>query len=1155
MKRLTIIVLCSLGILFLFPQARYFPGAIAFSTSAAISDTSIDEFFRHPPEQAKPWVFWYWNQAAASKEGITADLEAMKEAGIGGAYLMFIKGVDSVPLINPPAQQLTPHWWQLVVFAMQEAKRLHIQLGMHVSDGFALAGGPWIKPDMSMQRVVSTKTYTTGKKQFNGILPQPETKENYYKDIAVLAYPTMIKKNIADTALIPVVTSSVPGAAPQFLTEKHSRQSFRSDSTCWIQYTYDKPFTARSILIRTNGNNYQSRRLQVMVSNDGRQFKLVERMQSPRHGWQDTDADITYSIKATTARYFRFVYDKAGSEPGSEDLDAAKWKQTLKINGIILSGEAVIHQYEGKSGAVWRVSERTTAAQLPDSVCVPLNRIIDITSKMTPDGRLTWDVPDGNWTIMRIGHTSTGHTNATGGGGKGLECDKFNPEAVRLQFDKWFAEAMRQAGPGVTNEVLKMFHIDSWECGSQNWSPVFRSEFKKRRGYDCLPYIIAMTGVPVQSADVSERFLYDVRQTIIELVNDNFYVTLKNLAHDKGCVMSAESIAPTMTSDGLLHYREADIPMGEFWLRSPTHDKPNDMFDAISGAHIYGKPLIQAEAFTELRMSWDEHPGIIKTLGDRNYALGINRLVYHVFNHNPWMDRAPGMTLNGVGLYFQRDQTWWKPGKAWVEYAQRCQALLQLGKPVVDVAVFTGEEIPRRSVLPDRLVNTLPGIFGDSIVQAEKKRLANAGNPLRVMPEGVTHSANMADPENWIDPLHGYAYDCFNPDVLMQATVRNGRVELPGGASYKVLVLPQPHPMSPTAKRMTPAVAKKIAELIQAGATIIVNDAPERSYSLTQSAVADKKVKEIAATIWKKVPAGRLMKWKVGKGTVVQGPYTESSFEPLGISKDLVAYDVYTEKPRRDIAWTHRTGNGFDIYFISNQRNEVCSTVVELRVTGRLPEIWDAVTGDQTKPDMFQVKEDCTQVPLVLPPDGSVFVVFRKPTTETTSTINSMFGKNITVDSIGNAWTVTFDSTKGGPAQPVVFEQLKDWSTDSNKAIKYYSGTAVYTTTFDFNNTAKGAKVWLDAGKVANLAEVFINGKPCGVIWTAPYRVDITQALRPGKNELRIDVTNTWANRLKADLLLPEKERITWTTAPLWLKDKPLLPSGLLGPVVLIKKF
>lgn len=1148
MKERIIILLGCLSVLFLFPQAEKFPATIALGNKAPLSDTSLDELFRHPPATAKPWVVWYWMQAAASKEGITADLEAMKEAGIGGAYMMFIKGTDSVPLINPPAQQLSPHWWELVMFAINEAKRLNIQLGMHVSDGFALAGGPWIKPEMSMQRVVSSKIYVNGKKQFNDVLPQPETKENYYKDIAVFAFPTPIKKSIADTAMKPVVTSSVAGVSPQYLTDIHNRQSFRSDSACWIQYAYDKPFTVRSIVIHPSGTNYPCRQLRIEVSNDGKLFKPVERMQSPRTGWQDFDFDLTYAIKPATAHYFRFVYDKKGLEPGSEDLDFAKWKPVLKINGIILSNEPVIHQYEGKSGAVWRVSNRTTAAEAPDSLCVPLNKIINITDKMTPDGRLTWDVPAGNWTIIRVGHTSTGQRNATGGGGKGLECDKFNPEAVRLQFDNWFGEAVRRAGPDVTKEVLKLLHLDSWECGSQNWSPVFPAEFKKRRGYDCLPYIITMTGVPVQSADVSERFLYDVRQTIMELVKDNFYITLKKLAAEKGCTMSAESVAPTMTGDGLLHYQVADVPMGEFWLNSPTHDKPNDMFDAISGGHIYGKQVIGAEAFTELRMAWDEHPGMLKALGDRNYALGINRMVYHVFMHNPWVNRAPGMTLNGIGLYFQRNQTWWKPGKAWVEYAQRCQALLQLGKPVVDVAVFTGEDIPRRSVLPDRLVTTLPGIFGDSVVQAEKKRLTNAGNPLRTLPEGVTHTANMADPEKWIDPLRGYAYDCFNPDVLLKATVRDGRVAFPGGASYKVLVLPQPHPLSPVAKRMTPAVAKKIEELVQAGATIIVNDAPERSYSLEQAAIADKQVKAFARAVWKKVPAGKLMKWKVGRGTVVQGPYKESSFEPLGLKRDIVI-DAGDEPA--NIAWTHRAGKGFDIYFISNQLNKARSVGITLRKTGFLPEIWDPVTGEQTTADVYTFKKGCTNMSVYLPANGSVFVVLRKPTMVQSE--GGPCGTAPITYEIKGPWTVIFDSTKGGPKQPVVFNHWYDWSYSIKDSIKYYSGTAAYTTTFNYDDSVyQGSKYLLFADDVANLAKVYVNGIDCGVMWTPPYRVNIAKGLRRGKNELKIEVTNTWFNRLKGDQLLPEKERITNTNAPFWAKDKPLLPAGLFGPITLV---
>src|SRR6478735_8910134 len=354
--------------------------------------------------------------------------------------------------------------------------------------------------------------------------------------------------------------------------------------------------------------------------------------------------------------------------------------------------------------------------------------------------------------------------------------------------------------------------------------------------------------------------------------------------------------------------------------------------------------------------------------------------------------------------------------------------------------------------------------------------------------------------------------------------------------------------MSPVAKYMTPAVAKKISALVKAGATIIVNDAPEKSYSLEQGVAADKQVKTVAASIWKKLPAGS--KWKVGAGTVVQGPYKESSFESLGIKKDLIALEA-SGKQAKDIAWTHRRGNGFDIYFISNQRNEGREMILSLRSTGLRPEIWDPVTGHQKEVERFGYSKGATYMQLLLPANGSVFIVLRKQAPEA-MTIKSMFEPPMNVDSIKNPWTVTFDPKKGGPAEPVVFEQLKDWSTDNNTAIKYYSGTAVYTTTVSFDKPATDYKVWFDAGNVANIAEVYVNGQNCGVIWTAPYRVDITKALRPGKNELKIEVTNTWFNRMKGDLLLPEKERITQTNAPFWGKDKPLLPAGLLGPVTIV---
>jgi len=1102
-------------------------------------------------ESAKSWVFWYWMQGAVSREGITADLEAMKEAGLGGAYLMPIKGPATPPAYTPAVEQLTPEWWAMVRHAAKEADRLGLKLGMHVSDGFALAGGPWITPEKSMQKVVWSTTFATGGKPFDAMLQQPETKESYYRDIAILAFPTPEGPDINTGTVVPAVTTST-GADGSFLPLPGGESTFRSEDACWIQYAFNTPFTCRSISVITPGNNYQAHRLRIEVSDDGKTFRPVTQLSAPRHGWQDTDANVTHSIATVTARYFRFHYDKAGSEPGSEDLDAAKWKPALKIKGLILSSAPRIHQYEGKNGTVWRVSPRSTAREIPDALCVPHKKIINITDRMDASGRLQWQVPAGHWTILRIGHTSTGHTNATGGAGKGLECDKFDTAAIHLQYNKWFGEAVRQVGPELAPRVLNMFHVDSWECGSQNWSSVFPEEFRKRRGYDLFTYLPAIAGIPVDAAETSERFLYDIRQTIAELVRDKFYTTVATLAHKQGMTFSAESVAPTMLSDGMLHYSLTDLPMGEFWLRSPTHDKPNDMADAISGAHVYGKPVIQAEAFTSLRMQWDEHPGMLKALGDRNYALGINRLVYHVFTHNPWLDRKPGMTLDGVGLYFQRDQTWWKAGRAWVEYAERCQRMLQQGVPITDVAVFTGEELPRRAILPDRLVNTLPGIFGPATVARERERLLNKGEPLRTIPDGVTHSANMADPDHWIDPLHGYAFDSFNKDVLLRAEVKNGRIVLPGGASYGVLVMPGNHPLSPDASLMSAEVGEKLVALANAGATVIVTEAPTHEPGLTNAemdAKAGNIFQQLAGGTFTPGTDGMPVK-RLGKGRIVKGPYTADSFSGLGLMRDLVATDSAGQHAP-NIAWSHRRDGARDVYFISNQSGVMRKLRVSLRETGREPELYDAVRGEQYAATGWTVEKGRTTLPVSLPAHGSVFVILEKPAASPKRNVQHA-GEPEPAVSIDGPWFVHFDKQYGGPTDTVTFAALTDWSSHTQPAIRFYSGTAVYHAEFIWNGKP-APRMALDLGEVANIAEITLNGKPCGVAWTAPYRVDISQALRRGVNTLDIAVSNTWANRLTGDHALPDAQRITWTTAPYRLENKPLLKAGLLGPVVLLR--
>lgn len=1057
----------------------------------AAPTATIERAFAEPPFEAKPWCFWYWMFGAVTEEGIKADLEAMKRIGLGGTYLMPIKSVDKAPEYEGKAPQLSPQWWHLVGRSMEIADSLDLKLGMHICDGFALAGGPWISPEESMQKVVSADTIVGGGVVENLILPVPESYKGYYEDIALLAMPVKGVK-IAEKPIVTVENIDDGQVAAGKGVNIDDKGVIRSSVACRIQYEYSKPVTVSNIEIILSGNNYQAHRLKVFAGDDGKTFREVKQLTPARHGWQNTDEQSTYAIPRTTARYFRFTWTPVGSEPGSEDLDAAKWKPNLKIKDIVLSGEPKLNQWEGKAGLVWRVAEPTAESEVPESLCVKTDEIIDLTSQMR-NGVLSASLPKGEWRIVRLGHTSTGHTNATGGAGQGLETDKFSREAVAKQFDNWFGRVFRETDPNLAKRVLKYMHIDSWECGSQNWSRNFASEFKSRRGYDLMPYMPLFAGIPVDDVATSERVLRDVRLTAAELVVDVFYDVLGEKAREYDCLVSAECVSPTMVSDGMLHYQAVDFPMGEYWLRSPTHDKPNDMLDAIHGGHIYGKNIIQAEGFTEVRGTWDETPAMLKTLLDRNYALGINRMFYHVNTHNPYLDKKPGMTLDGIGLFFQRDNTWWNDGgRGLTDYMRRAQAMLQYGTPVTDIAVFIGEEIPRRAVLPDRLVSSLPGIFGQERVDSERIRLANDGQPLRVMPVGVTHSANMADPDKWINPMRGYNYDSMNKDALLRlAKAENGRIVLPGGASYRVLVLPLASPLMPDTV-LSPEVKAKVASLVKAGVV------------------------------------------------VPQLPYTADDFSDFGLQRDLIVPE--------NVAWNHRRhdGDNVDSYFISNQEERSREFTASFRIAGRIPELWNPMTGTIDNNLDWKIVDggSRTEVRLSLDAAESTFIVFREPTTAISGSAPAV-AKSVSELKTKGGWTVEFVTT----GERVESDTLFDWTDSERQSIKYYSGTAVYTSSFKAPSVKKGDRVTMNLDGLHDVATVTVNGKECGIVWTAPYTVDITDAVKKGQNQLCISVTNTWANAiLGADEGKAPFDGI-WTNAKYRRAEKTLLPAGLTGPI------
>lgn len=1033
------------------------------------------------PDAARPFCFWYWMYGAVEKPAIVADLTAMKAAGLGGTYLMPIRSAAQRPDYGGRAEALTPTFWDCVDYALHTADSLGLEIGVHICDGFALAGGPWFTPDESMQHVVwaDTIVQVAAKKPF---AIRGKSLDNAHP-IAAYAIPV----DYSDPIITPVALTHSDNVTSD------EKNLIRANEPCLFMLELPEGATVRNVRITPSGTNVQCLRLRVEASADGRVFRHVTTFAPPRAGWQNTAAANTFALPQTGGvkpRYLRFSWTPDGTEPGSEDLDAAKWKPTLRLKAIELSAAPLLDQWEGKAAQAWRVAPATTAAQLPDALCTPLDKVVRLA--IAPDGTVPAKLPAGRYRLLTMGYASTGQTNETAGGGRGLECDKFSAAAVNKLIDNWFAKFT--ALP--SGKAVRYLHVDSWECGCQNWSSNFAAEFQRRRGYDLLPWLPVMAGVPIASAAESERVLRDVRLTINDLLNDVFFATVRHRAHARGMAFSSESIAPTMVADGLDHYRYADLPMGEYWLNSPTHDKPNDMLDAISGAHIYGKPIIQAEGFTEVRGVWDETPWSLKTLLDRNFALGMNRLFFHVNTHNPWLDRKPGMTLDGIGLFFQRDQTWMPEAHAFVDYVTRCSALLQQGRPVQDVAVFIGEEMPRRAVLPERLVTMLPGIFGPERVASERTRLANVGQPMAESPVGVNHSAGIVDTRDWVNALRGYQYDSFNPDALLRlAKAEGGCMTLPGGARYRAVVLPGTRPMNPALAGYSPAVAAKIAELREGGVAII------------------------------------------------DTPWQADDFSSLGLPRDIVL--------PRDIAYTHRSSKAGEIYFLSNQADSAVTFTATFRDTAHgTPYVYDAV-WNTIAPLAAKGAGGCE---IGLPARGSCFVLF--PAESGVGALTACLpapptapapaiATNGSGETLSGPWTLTL--REAGVTRRL--EALEDWSKAEDTAERFFSGHGLYTTTLKLRRPRGDERLAL--GTVRDIAHVWVNDTDCGIIWTAPYEAPVGHALRKGKNTIRIEVVNTWANALRGlDEGTPPYPGI-WTNARYRMKSPHLLPAGLLGPVTL----
>ena len=771
------------------------------------------------------------------------------------------------------------------------------------------------------------------------------------------------------------------------------------------------------------------------------------------------------------------------------------------------------------------------------------DKIIDLTTALQADGTLAWDVPEGSWTVMRFGSRNNGAvTRPAPLPGVGLESDKFDTTALNAHLDKFTGKLFQHIGfkKALPNGGLKMLHMDSWEMGAQNWTSRFREEFTNRRGYDPKTFYPVYAGVMVQSREASERFLWDLRQTSQELIMEYHAGHIKRYAKRYGLGLSIEPYDMNPTAD-LELASVADMPMCEFWSVGYGYNTAFSAMEGSSVAHLIGQPVVPAESFTAAGDGWRQHPGSMKNQTDWAFASGINRLVYHTFQHQYLDDRLrPGMTMGPYGVHWDRNQTWWPMSDAYHRYVSRCQMMLQQGRTVADVLYLIPEGAPHVFLAP---------------ASALEGEILDTGNR-----DNFRNETSLPDRK-------GYNFDGCPPSLLYHATVKDGQVVFPGGASYRLLVLPY-------SKTMTPKLLRKIRSLVNDGATL-VGLPPQKSPSLSDFPICDQEVQELVKELWgednvPEKPATRAF----GQGKVIWGAalrdHVDNLYPHYGFTANILAQmDIPADfESSGQIRYTHRTMDGCEIYFVSNRTNQPVLAECSFRTVNGRPELWEPISGEMRLLPDYKVNGSHTVIPLQFDIYQGYFIVFRTNTSLPDNAEKRNFPEKKRVTTLNAPWTVSFDTAWGGP-EKIQFEQLTDWSQHTDPGIKYYSGTAIYRQTFDMPDTGSG-QILLDLGKVKNMARVWLNGHNLGVVWTAPWSVDITQALQPQGNQLEIEVVNLWPNRLIGDEQLPDdgihngqwpdwlKEgkprtsgRYTFTTHKHFSKDSPLLESGLMGPVTL----
>jgi len=1042
---------------------------------------TLEEGFKNPPAITKPAVYWYWLNDNISKDGALKDLEAMNEVGIGTVFIGNI-GNQAGEFGKVPFN--SQEWWDVMRASLKKAGELGIDIGIFNSPGWSQSGGPWITPERSMRYLAYSEIKVKGGAKIEEKLPVAG--ENF-EDVRVIAFKAPKDDGVLFSALKPAVTSAPAIENIALLADGAEDKSVFFDGslkTAEIYFAAQQEFSARGLTFILSSYTKADAELFAKINGEWKSVKSFKINRTHHRklvnivGFKPY-APLAFALPAVNAKEFKLKLTNI---------------EEAAIAEVRLSSAAPLEYYAEKQLAKMHPNPApdwysymwpAQAALDVKEDAVPSAEVLDISKYMSKDGTLVWNAPKGEWIIQRLGMLSSGVTNnPASGSARGLETDKMSKAHIAYHFDSYMGEVLKRV-PAEDRKTFKYVVQDSYETGSQNWTDGFGEEFKARYGYDPLKFAPVLSGRIVDSPEISDRFLWDLRRLIADKVAYDYVAGLREASHKNGLKTWLECYGHWGFPAEFLQYGgQSDFVAGEFWNEGLGTVENRA---ASSCVHTYGKGLVWSESFTAGGKDYQRSPAMLKRRGDLAFTEGVNKTLLHVYMHQPYEDKTPGVNA-WFSTEFNRKNTWFFMMKPFVKYMQRCMFMLQQGVNVADIAYFIGEDTPK-----------------------------------------MTGVAEPALP-------YGRNFDYINAEVICgKLEVKDGEFVLPHGTSYKLLVLPPQ-------ETMRIEVLKKIKKLAEDGGTVL-GPKPLRSPSLQDYPQCDAEVKKLADELWGNVDGANVKFRKVGKGIIASNLSAEEALKLAGCPNPDFASD------NKKLAYVHRTDGETQIYFVSNQDGKDAKAETSFRVQGLAPELWDPLSGDIRPLPAFSQTNGMTTVPLEFARYGSAFIVFRKTGMPTAAGFAGNFPPLKTLAEISADWKVDFANKTFGPKETLVFNKLEDWSKSANAEVKYYSGEASYKNSFTLKGAAKFKKIAISLGDVQALAEVKINGQYAGGVWTHPYVLDITPFVKEGVNTIEVNVVNTWVNRLVGDALLPPQKRYTWLLVNPFKPETKLMPSGLLGPV------